>query len=118
MLQKNEIEEVLRLAENYPVIKKLFDAYQMYDQSPYVDVYTTCYGMITLWRNELEENKSDFKIRDTEDKKFDRALNVIKGMGDLIEKLDSIRQKMTPEQKMEADKKRRTKNLEEKVVIG
>lgn len=118
MLQKNEIEEVLRLAEDHPVIKKLYDAYQMYDQSPYVDVYTTCYSMITSWRNELETNKSDFKIKDTEDKKFDRAFNVVKGMGDLIEKLDGIRQKMTPEQRMESDKKRRTRNLEEKVVLG
>jgi hypothetical protein len=118
VLQKSEVDEILALSKQHPVVKRLYDAFRMYDESPYVDVYTTCYSMISSWQNELDENKGEFRIKDTEDKKFDRAFNVVKGMGDLIEKLDGIRQKMTPDQKMEADKKRRTKKLEDKIVLS
>ena len=117
MLSSQEVEEIKSLSQQYPAVSRLYDAFVMYDESPYVESYLSVRGMIDHWRKELDENRVEFNIKDTEDKKFERAFIVVKGMAELIEKLDEIRQKMTPEQKLEADKKSRAKKLEDKIAI-
>jgi len=117
MLDKETIDQCSKLAETHPAVNRLIEAYSMLADSPYKDSYLVIYDLIDNWQCELKENAGKVKLLQAEDKSFDRAFKLATGMPDLISGLDSIRDKMTPEQKEDVDKKRKAKKSEGKIVI-
>lgn len=117
MLNKETVDECGKIAKSHPAVARLLDAYNIMANSPYLDSYMVVYDLIEGWQSELKENSSKVKLLAAEDKAFDRAFKLSTSMPDLIAGLDSIRDKMTPEQKEDADKKRKAKKSEGKIVI-
>jgi hypothetical protein len=117
MLPKETMEECVKIARTHPAVARLIDAYNIMANSPYLDSYMVVYDLIEGWQGELKEHSSKIKLLNAEDKAFDRAFKLSTSMPDLIAGLDSIRDKMSPEQKEDADKKRKAKKSEGKIII-
>lgn len=117
MLDKEVVDQCNQLAQKHPAVKYLMEAYSILADSPYKDSYLIIYDLIDNWQSELKDNASKIKLLQAEDKAFDRAFKLATTMPELIAGLDSIRDKMTPEQREDVDKKRKAKKSEGKIVI-
>lgn len=117
MISKEVLQECAKIAHGHPSVAKLLEAYNFLSSSPYVESYMVVYDLIESWQTELKENGHKIKLLNAEDKAFDRAFKLSTNMQELIAGLDAIRDKMSPEQKEDADKKRKAKKSEGKIVI-
>lgn len=117
MIDKDLMDQCRSLAIKHPAVRGLLDSYLMLAESPYKDSYLTVYSLIDNWQEELRANASKVRLLQAEDKAFDRAFKLATAMPDLISGLDSIRDKMSPDQKEDVDKKRKAKKSEGKIVI-
>lgn len=118
MIGDDDLEECRKIAIKHPAVQKLLASYSVLMESPYADSYLTGHKILTSWNKEIEDNKNSFKLLQTEDKHFDRAFKVITSFDSIITALDNIRQKMTPEQREDVDKKKKLKKMSETVVIS
>jgi hypothetical protein len=117
MIPRDVLAECEKIAQAHSAVRRLLDAYNILAESPYLDSYMVVYGLIDGWQSELKENATKVRLLNAEDKAFDRAFKLSTSMSDLIAGLDAIRDKMSPEQKEDADKKRKAKKSEGKIVI-
>jgi len=117
MISKESLEACSKIAQAHPDVQRLLDAYMILAESPYLDSYMVVYDLIESWQSELKINGNKVRLLNAEDKAFDRAFKLSTSMSDLIAGLDNIRDKMSPEQKEDADKKRKAKKSEGKIII-
>lgn len=91
-------EKVLELENiNNPITKEAAEFIRSIIKSPYLDSYLTLHSNICDLNRQLSENSVDlFSDKDTKD--FDRAIKYFTSIDSLLSTLDSLRNKMTPQE--------------------
>jgi hypothetical protein len=117
MITEEQIQECQDLALKNDSVKALLEAFLIYHESPYSDIYLSGFEMIDSWRDEIKQNASSIKIMSTDDKKFERAFAIMKSLSSLVESLDEIRGKMLPKQREDVDMARKHKKSDGKVHV-
>ena len=117
MIDKETLDQCKTIARANPAIAKLLEAFLILNESPYKESYMVIYDLIDNWQSELKSNMTKKNLLRAEDKAFHRAFKLSTSMPDLIAGLDSIRDKMSPEMKEDADKKRKAKKSEGKIIL-
>lgn len=117
MISEDNIKECISVAKGNKAVKALLEDYMIYAESPLVDSYLMAYELIKSWRDELKDNKDSVRIMSAEDKVFDRAFKVVDKLADMVDNLDRIRTKMTPEQIKDVEKMRTMNKIKDKLIL-
>lgn len=117
MISEDDLKECILLSKTNKSVKAMLEDYTIYVESPLVDSYLMAYDLIKSWRGELNDNKESVRLMSSEDKVFDRAFKVVDKLADMVDNLDRIRSKMTPEQIEDVEKKRSMNKIKDKLVL-
>ncbi len=117
MIGDDDLKECISLSKTNKSVKAMLEDYMIYAESPLVDSYLMAYDLIKSWRDELNDNKASVKIMSSEDKVFDRAFKVVDKLADMVDNLDRIRNKMTPEQIKDVEKQRTMNKIKDKLIL-
>lgn len=117
-----------------PAVKALLQEWKFFMESPYAETYTTIRDQITDWNEQLKIKEDEVRQRvignditgnlitvawipgrvdlfaDKDTKDFERVFKYFDGAKSLVETLDAIRSKMTPEEQRDAQKDKRLAN--------
>lgn len=130
-ITEDQIAKLKELAKKNTDVAALLDFYQIVTESPYYDTYITLYSQIQDWNDQLtikpereiivdnDGIKETGKITpgkidlfaDKDSKEFERVFKYFSDIVGILDAMDAIRGKLTPEQQKDAAKDRRlTKN--------
>lgn len=118
-INKQELEDLEELAQSNPIVLKLLTQWKEFYNSPYYDTYITLYNQIKDWNEQLiikevtivGENNEEKKVMlgrvdlfgSKDEKDFDRVWKYLSDSVTILEQLDKIRAKLTPEEKKISD---------------
>lgn len=74
-------------------------------KSPYANTYLAIYKQIEDWNKQLNEKNIDL-FADKDSKEFDRSFKYFMEASDVLERLDKMRAKMSPQDLEEINKKK------------
>ena len=106
-MKEEQIAELEKLKS--PVAKEAAAFIRAILQSPYLDSYITLYNQVSDWNSQLvirDEDVEGVKVTkgridifsDKDSKEFDRTFKYFSDITGLLNCLDTLREKMTPEQ--------------------
>ena len=126
MFTPDEIKVIEKLAEKNEVVKKLYEQWSEFYLSPYFKTYITLYRQIEDWNDQLTIKKGteveriynegkESERREThihgkidlfgskDDKEFERAFKYFSDVITILNTLDNIREKISPEEAEKLD---------------
>lgn len=121
MINEQELQDLEKIAEKQPLVKKLLDDYNEFYKSPYFDTYITLYTQVSDWNAQLKigeekttigENGIQVKTQsgkidlfaDKDSKEFERVFKYFSEVLTILDALDKIREKLSPKEKVDAEK--------------
>lgn len=99
-------------------IKQLEDRLLVYEKSPYLGGYMAILKQITQWNNELSMHPINLSAIEDEDMRaFDKAMKFLEKQKLLYETIDFLREKLTPKEREDSDKKEVEAHSVEKFIL-
>ncbi len=127
-MTEQELSEAKKQVKGKPILEKLLSDYQMLMSSPYAKTYITVYNQVEDFNDQLTIKDGETKQRvigqdkhgddilsdytpgkldifgSKDDKEFDRAWKYMNDSMSLLETLDKLRAKLSPEEKKQVAK--------------
>jgi DNA-binding transcriptional regulator YiaG len=99
-------------------IKQLEVRLLVYEKSPYLGGYMAILKQITQWNNELSMHPIKLSAIEDEDMRaFDKAMKFLEKQKLLYETIDFLREKLTPKEREDSDKKEVEAHSVEKFIL-
>lgn len=114
MITPEQIKEIEKLSAKHESVGLIYEEWKNLNESPYIESYVSIKLLLNEWIRQIDEGRSKIDIfSESSDKTFDRAIKLAtEGVSDILTSLDTIRQKMTPEEQKDLQKdKRLSKNM-------
>jgi len=137
MIPEDKIAELEKLAQKNEAVAELLEFYRTAIESPYYDTYITLYSQIQDWNDQLtikpereiivdnDGIKETGKVTpgkidlfaDKDSKEFERVFKYFSDIVSILNALDAIRLKLTPQQQEDIKKNQQLKKMGNQVAI-